>query len=62
MVRKNLSFDLRAYHIDGLTGIRIRYMGKDFNPFIIDPENEDLYMGIMMLKSMVTQIIYPKFT
>lgn len=60
-VRKNLSFDLRAYHIDGLTGIRIRYMGKDFNPFIIDPENEDLYMGIMMLKSMVTHLYMRTF-
>ncbi len=60
-VRKNLSFDLRAYHIDGLTGIRIRYMGKDFNPFIIDPENEDLYMGIMMLKNMVSHMYMRTF-
>ncbi len=48
----DLSFDLRAYHIEGLTGIRIRYGGKEFNPFRDDADNEDMYMGILMLKKM----------
>lgn len=49
----NISFDLRAYSVEGITGIRIRYGGKEFNPFNASDEDEDMYMGIMMLKKMV---------
>lgn len=50
---KSLSFDLRAYAIDGLIGIRIRYGGKDFNPFAGGSEDDEMYMGIRMLRKMV---------
>lgn len=50
---KNISFDLRAYSIEGITGIRIRYGGKEFNPFNSSDEDDDMYMGILMLKKMV---------
>ena len=51
---KNLSFDLRAYSLDGITGIRLRYGGIEFNPFKSENDDDDmLYMGITMLKKMV---------
>jgi hypothetical protein len=48
-----LSFDLRAYSLEDVTGIRIRYGGKEFDPFRDEGTDEDLYMGIMMIKKMV---------
>lgn len=47
-----LSFDLRAYSLDGLIGIRVRYGGKEYNPFLSGSEDDDRYMGIRMLKNM----------
>ena len=58
---KTLSFDLRAFSLDGITGIRIRYGGKEFNPFRSDSEDEDLYMGITMLKKMVRSMYQRTF-
>lgn len=52
-IAKTISFDLRAYSLDGITGIRIRYGGKAFNPFNSSDEDDELYMGIMMLRKMV---------
>lgn len=60
-LKKPLSFDLRAYSLDGITGIRIRYGGKEFNPFKGDPEDEDMYMGITMLKKMVRSMYQRTF-
>jgi hypothetical protein len=55
-----LSFDLRAYTVDGLTGIRIRYAGKEFNPFQNDRADDDLYMGILMIRKMVETTFYQR--
>lgn len=46
-----LSIDLRAYAMAGTAGLRIRYAGKNYNPFA-DTEDEDFSMGIMMLNKM----------
>jgi Na+-driven multidrug efflux pump len=58
--KSNLSFDVRAYSVEGLTGIRIRYGGKEFNPFKDDETDDDLYMGIMMIKKMVELTVYQR--
>ncbi len=55
-----LNFDLRAYSLDGFTGIRIRYAGKEFNPFRDDRADDDMYMGIMMIKKMVEITLYQR--
>lgn len=55
--RNDLRFDLRAYSVLGVNGIRIRYGGKDFNPFAktktIGFDDDDMYMGISMIEKMV---------
>lgn len=47
-----LSFDLRAYSLDGLIGIRIRYGGKEFDPFRSASEDDERYLGIRMLRKL----------
>ena len=67
-----LKFDLRAYSLQGVSGIRIRYAGIAFNPFQRgkgenipfvqggqDAEDE-LYMGISMIQKMVEEIHYQR--
>ena len=51
------SVDLRAFAVDGCTGIRIRYAGKRYNPFE-DEEDEDFMMGIVMLQKMAEVVHY----
>ena len=59
---KNLQFDLRAYSISGVNGIRIRYSGIPFNPFYFAPGTvnveDDMYMGVRMIKKMVEIVNY----
>ena len=59
---QNLKFDLRAYSVSGVRGIRIRYNGIEFNPFCFSPEEEDIendmYMGVRMIKKMVELVNY----
>jgi Na+-driven multidrug efflux pump len=55
-----LSFDLRAYSLEDVTGIRIRYAGKEFDPFRAEGTDEDLYMGIRMIKKMVESTTHRK--
>ena len=58
----DLSFDLRAFSIRGINGIRIRYSGIPFNPFNFSPGTgdveEDMYMGVRMIKKMVEMVNY----
>lgn len=55
------SFDIRAFYFEGITSIRLRYGGKDFNPFNNNLENDDMYMGITMLKKMVRSLYQRTF-
>ncbi len=58
--KSELNFDLRAYSLDKVTGIRIRYGGREFNPFARDDEDDDLYMGIAIIKKMVEVTLYQR--
>lgn len=55
-----IDFDVRVFSLQGVIGIRIRYNGVDFNPFhdrdTVD--QEQLYMGIRMIESLVEETIY----
>lgn len=55
-----LKFDLRAYSLPGEDGIRVRYAGLAFNPFQSRKEDDDLYMGISMIRKMVEEIHYQR--
>nr|MCR4805329.1 hypothetical protein [Clostridia bacterium] len=59
---QGLTFDLRAYSVNGVKGIRIRYSGIAFNPFSFSPGTEDveddLYMGVRMIRKMVETVNY----
>ncbi|MBQ3425003.1 MAG: hypothetical protein IJH38_07390 [Clostridia bacterium] len=59
---RDLKFDLRAYSVDRVRGIRIRYSGVFFNPFSFAPEGEnigeDMYMGVRMIRKMVETVVY----
>lgn len=55
-----LKFDLRAYSLQGVAGIRIRYAGLEFNPFRSMKEDDELYMGISMIRKMVEEIHYQR--
>ena len=61
---RNLKFDLRAYAVNGVRGIRIRYSGIDFNPFHFSQEavdaEEDMFMGVRMIKKMVEMVNYQR--
>ena len=61
---QDLKFDLRAYSINEVSGIRIRYSGIAFNPFRFSarPGNveDDMYMGVRMIKKMVEMVNYQR--
>ncbi|MBP5166881.1 MAG: hypothetical protein ILP09_06445 [Oscillospiraceae bacterium] len=46
------SVDLRAFALEGITGIRIRCAGRNYNPFEDDDPEDDFLMGVRMLKKM----------
>ena len=52
------SFELRAYSIEDVHGVRIRYAGIEFDPFNDADETDDMNMGIMMVKKIVEHIDY----
>lgn len=57
-----LKFDLRAFSVKDVRGIRIRYNGILFNPFNFSPETgaieDDMYLGVRMIKKMVEVVNY----
>ena len=59
---QSLRFDLRAYSVNGVRGIRIRYSGIPFNPFCFTPGaggiEDDMYMGVRMIRKMVEMVNY----
>ncbi|MCR4770892.1 MAG: hypothetical protein K5855_01145 [Oscillospiraceae bacterium] len=55
IVKKNPgleSIDLRAFALTGMTGIRVRCSGRNYNPFEDDDPDDDFLMGVRMLKKM----------
>ena len=58
----DLSFDLRAFSVSSISGIRIRYSGIPFNPFSFSPGTgdveDDMYMGVRMIKKIVEMVNY----
>ena len=61
---QDLRFDLRAYSIGGVQGIRVRYSGIPFNPFSFSPVSgivgDDMYMGVRMILKMVETVNYQR--
>ena len=61
---QDLKFDLRAYSVNCVRGIRIRYSGIAFNPFCFSAGTEDaeddMYMGVRMIKKMVEMVNYQR--
>ncbi len=54
-----VEFDLRVFALQGEIGIRIRYSGTAFDPFrASDGEQEDRFMGIRMIDSLVKETQY----
>ena len=60
--KQALKFDLRAFSVNGISGIRIRYSGIPFNPLNFSPEEkgvgDDMYMGVRMIVKMVEVVNY----
>lgn len=46
------SLDLRVFVMEGMTGIRIRCAGKNYDPFHDEKSDDDFLMGVRMLKKM----------
>lgn len=58
--REKLTFDARAFAIQGVVGIRIRYGGMEYNPFDVKEEAEEMYLGIGMIRSLAEKVLYQK--
>ena len=52
------SVDLRVFALDGMTGIRIRCAGKNYDPFQDQDSDDDFLMGVAMLKKMADVSIH----
>lgn len=52
-------FDIRAFSIENVNGIRIRYDGYDFNPFAGKMDTSE-YMGINMIMNMLETTEYKR--
>ena len=50
-----VSIDLRAFALDGSTGIRIRVPGKRYDPFSDTDSDEDFLMGINMINKLADE-------
>lgn len=57
-----LTFDIRAFAVSGVNGIRIRYDGISCNPFLIDREalEDEADMGIRMIGSLSESVTYQR--
>lgn len=53
-------FDIRAFSLQGVVGIRIRYGGIVYNPMCqrVLEDDADFYMGISLIQKMSHEIIY----
>ena len=52
-------FDLRVYSLQGVIGIRIRYVGSEFNPLAY-ADNDEEYFGIRLIESICEQTLYQR--
>ena len=52
-------FDIRAFAMEDISGLRIRYDGLDFNPFEGNMDSTD-YMGIKMVLDMLETTVYKR--
>lgn len=57
-----IDFDIRAFSLQGVVGIRIRYGGIAYNPMRqeISKDDEDFYLGINLIQKMSQEIIYQR--
>ncbi len=55
-----LSFDVRVFATMGVIGIRIRYGGISFNPLADEYREDERFMGIEMVRSLVEETIYQR--
>lgn len=55
-----VSFDVRAFALQGVIGIRFRYNGMDFNPFQSLSEQDDQYMGVRLVENLVKETVYQR--
>lgn len=55
-----IDFDIKAFSLQGVMGIRIRYGGMAYNPMRIEASEEDadFYMGIRLIEKMAEEIVY----
>lgn len=53
-----LNFDVRVFALESVIGIRIRYGGISFNPLSSEYEDDDRFMGIRMVCSLVEETVY----
>jgi len=58
--KEDINYDLRAYSIDGIQGIRIRYNGMMFNPFDDGKTSDDMFMGSNMITKLVETYDYTR--
>ena len=52
------SVDLRVFVLEGMTGIRIRCAGKNYDPFQDQDSDEDFLMGVHMLTRMADVAVH----
>ena len=52
------SVDLRVFALEGMTGIRIRCAGKNYDPFQDQDSADDFLMGVRMLKKMADVTVH----
>ena len=53
-----LSFDVRVFAVMGVIGIRIRYGGIDFNPLSPEYAEDERFLGVQMVRSLVEETVY----
>lgn len=55
-----IDFDMKAFSLQGVMGIRIRYGGIAYNPMYIEASEKDadFYMGIRIIEKMAKEIVY----
>lgn len=64
IARKNpdsyVRFDLRAFAVQGVLGIRIRYDGIAYDPFAPRKEEDEAYLGIDLIANMMSTVFYQR--
>lgn len=61
IIQKNTeikSVDMRAYALDFITGVQLRCAGRKYNPFDEPDTDDDMLLGIMMLRNMADGVNY----